>query len=82
MIIFGTFRGDRLTIRGSAMPHLMLSWQYALVAACALAIVAAVIKVGRLAGRPADRWAGWALWGGVARESVICPELSGQRICG
>ena len=49
------------------MPHLMLSWQYALAAAGVLAIVATVIRVGRLAGRPA----GWALWGGVARESAL-----------
>ena len=45
----------------------MLSWQYALVAAAVLAIAAAVIAVGRLAGRSA----GWALWGGVARESAL-----------
>ena len=45
----------------------MLSWQYALVAAAVLAIAAAVITVGRLAGRSA----GWALWGGVARESAL-----------
>ena len=45
----------------------MLSWQYALVAAAVLAIAAAVIRVGRLAGRSA----GWALWGGVARESAL-----------
>jgi PAP2 superfamily len=45
----------------------MLSWQYALVAAAVLAIAAAVIAVGRLAGRSAD----WALWGGVARESAL-----------
>ena len=51
------------------MPHLMLSWQYALAAAGVLAIVATVIRVGRLAGRPAG--GAWALWGGVARESAL-----------
>src|SRR5271166_4160338 len=45
----------------------MLSWQDALAAAGGLAIVAAVIRAGRLAGRSG----GWALWGGVARESAL-----------
>jgi hypothetical protein len=49
------------------VPHLMLSWQYALAAAGVLAIAATVITVGRLAGHSA----GWALWGGVARESAL-----------
>ncbi len=49
------------------MPHLMLSWQYALAVAGVLAIAATVIRVGRLAGRSA----GCALWGGVAAESAL-----------
>ena len=53
----------------------MLSWQYALAAAGGLVIVAAAIRAGRLtglmAGRPAGRWAAWALWGSVAWESAL-----------
>ena len=53
----------------------MLSWQYALAAACGLAIVATAISVGRLARRPAGRPAGpsaaWALSAGLARESAL-----------
>ena len=49
------------------MPHLMLSWQYALAAAGGLAAAATVIRAGRLAGRSAS----WALWSGVARESAL-----------
>ena len=49
----------------------MLSWQYALAAACGLAAVAAAGRAARLAGRPASRRAGWALWGGVAQESAL-----------
>lgn len=49
----------------------MLSWQYALAAACGLAAVAAVIRVARRAGRPASRRVGWALWGGVAQEAAL-----------
>ena len=53
----------------------MLSWQYALAAACGLAIVATVIGVGRLvrrrAGRPAGHSAAWALSAGLARESAL-----------
>ncbi len=53
----------------------MLSWQYALVAACGLAVVATVISVGRLVrhpvGRPAGHSAAWALSAGLARESAL-----------
>ena len=45
----------------------MLSWQYALAAAACLAVVAMVIRAGRLAARAAA----WALWGGVALESSL-----------
>ena len=56
---------------GSVVPHLMLSWQYALAAAGGLAVAAAAIRVARLARRP-DRHAGaWRLWGGVALESAL-----------
>ena len=53
------------------MPHLMLSWQYALAASGGLVIVAAAIRAGRLAGRTSGRPAAWALWGGVAWESAL-----------
>jgi hypothetical protein len=46
------------------VPHVGLSWQFALVAAVGLAIAATTIKVGRLTGR-------WGLWGGVAAESAL-----------
>ena len=53
------------------MPHLMLSWQYALAAAAGLAIAAAAIRLGR----PARRWpahaGAWRLWGGVTLESAL-----------
>ncbi len=52
---------------GSVVPHVMLSWQYALAAAAGLAVAAAAIRVARL-----SRQAGaWALWGGVALESAL-----------
>ena len=53
----------------------MLSWQYALAAACGLAIVATAISVGRMARRPAGRpaapSAAWTLSAGLARESAL-----------
>jgi hypothetical protein len=49
----------------------MLPWHYALAASCGLFIAAAVIKVGRRAGRMPGRSAPWALWGGVAWESAL-----------
>src|SRR6266567_2261799 len=49
----------------------MLSWQYALAAAGGLVIAATAIRAGRRAGRPAGRWAAWALWDGVAWESAL-----------
>jgi hypothetical protein len=49
----------------------MLSWQYALAAAAALAVVATAIRVARLAGRPVRHADAWALWGGVAVESAL-----------
>jgi hypothetical protein len=56
------------------MPHLMLSWQYALAAAAGLAIAATAIRLGRLAARRAgheDARRRWGLWGGVALESSL-----------
>jgi len=55
----------------------MLSWQYALAAACGLFIVAAVIRAGRLDRRTSGRPASWALWGGVAWESALLFGLYG-----
>ena len=55
----------------------MLSWQYALAAACGLFIVAAVIRAGRLDRRTSGRSASWALWGGVAWESALLFVLYG-----
>jgi hypothetical protein len=55
----------------------MLSWQYALAAACGLVIVAAVIRAGGLARRTTGRSAPWALWGGVAWESALLFVLYG-----
>jgi len=57
------------------VPHVGLSWQYALAAAVCLGIVATAIRVGRWAMRPAGGPAGpagaWGLWGGVAGESAL-----------
>ena len=57
----------------------MLPWQYALAASCGLFIVAAVIRVGRLAGRvrPGTIGRSWALWGDVAWESALLFGLYG-----
>jgi hypothetical protein len=55
----------------------MLSWQYALAAACGLFIVAAVIRAGRLDRRTSGHPASWALWGGVAWESALLFVLYG-----
>jgi hypothetical protein len=56
------------------MPHLMLSWQYALAAAACLAIVAAASRLGRRAARRAGHeraWRRWGLWASVALESSL-----------
>src|SRR6266702_3796111 len=53
------------------MPHLMLSWQYALAAAAGLVIVAAALRAGRLGGRSGKPAGPRALWGGVAWESAL-----------
>src|SRR5947209_17291360 len=45
----------------------MLPWQYAIAASCGLFVVAAVLRVSKVAGRSAS----WALWGGVAWESAL-----------
>src|SRR6266481_6204323 len=42
----------------------MLSWQYAVIIAGCLAIVATAIRAGRLAR-------GWTVWRGVAREAAL-----------
>jgi hypothetical protein len=54
-------------IRASAVPHVMLPWQYALAAAGGLTIDATAIRLARLTGR----WGLWGLWGGVAAESAL-----------
>ena len=65
---------------GSVVPHVMLSWQYALAAAAGLAVAAAAIRVARLGlpgllgllgRRPAGRSGAWALWGDVTLESAL-----------
>ena len=45
----------------------MLPWQYAIAASCGLFVVAAVLRVSKVAGRSVS----WALWGGVAWESAL-----------
>jgi len=55
------------------MPHLMLSWQYALIIAGCLVIVTAVSRVPRVA----PTWAGWSQWGGVAWEAALLFGLYG-----
>jgi PAP2 superfamily len=67
MMILGIFPGDRLTIRGSAVPHVMLSWQYALAAAVGLTIAATAIRLARLTGR----WRLRGFWDGLAAESAL-----------
>jgi hypothetical protein len=49
----------------------MLSWQYAVAAACGLAVAAAAIRVARPARRPGRPGGARALWGGVALESSL-----------
>ena len=51
----------------------MLPWQYAIAASCGLFVVAAVLRVSKVAGRSAS----WALWGGVAWESALLFVLYG-----
>jgi hypothetical protein len=51
----------------------MLSWQYALIIAGGLAIVAAASRVPRVA----RTWRGWHLWGGVAQEAGLLFGLYG-----
>jgi len=41
-----------LTIRGPVVPHVMLSWQYALAAAAVLAVLAGAISLAQRSGRP------------------------------
>jgi hypothetical protein len=55
------------------MPHLMLSWQYALIIAGSLVIVTAASRVPRVA----RTWTGWPLWGGVAWEAALLFGLYG-----
>jgi hypothetical protein len=55
------------------MPHLMLSWQYALIIAGGLVIVTAASRVPRVA----RTWTGWPLWGGVAWEAALLFVLYG-----
>jgi hypothetical protein len=55
------------------MPHLMLSWQDALIVACCLVIIAAASRVPRVA----RTWTGWGLWGGVAQEAGLLCGLYG-----
>src|SRR5580693_10725517 len=55
------------------MPHLMLSWQYALIIAGGLVIVTAASRVPRVA----RTWSGWPLWGGVAWEAALLFALYG-----
>src|SRR6516164_4659575 len=51
----------------------MLSWQYALIIAGCLGIVAVASRVARVA----RTWTGWALWGGVAWEAALLSGLYG-----
>ena len=55
------------------MPHLMLSWQHALIIAGGLAIVAAASRVPRAA----RTWTAWGRWGGVALEAALLCGLYG-----
>src|ERR1700735_2000052 len=55
------------------MPHLMLSWQYALIVAGCLGVVALVSRQPRVA----RTWHGWPLWGGVAWEAALLFALYG-----
>ena len=55
------------------MPHVMLSWQDALIIAACLVIVAALSRVPRVA----RTWTGWGLWGGVAWEAALLSGLYG-----
>src|SRR2546429_3987911 len=51
----------------------MLPWQYAIAASCSLFVVAAVLRVSKVAGRSAS----WELWGDVAWESSLLFVLYG-----
>jgi PAP2 superfamily len=55
------------------MPHLMLSWHYALIIAGGLVIVTVLSRVPRVA----RTWTGWNLWGGVAWEAGLLFALYG-----
>jgi PAP2 superfamily len=55
------------------MPHVMLSWPYALIIAGCLGLVAVASRVARVA----RTWAGWSLWGGVAWEAALLFALYG-----
>src|ERR1700732_2448257 len=59
------------------MPHLMLSWQYALIIAGGLVSVTAASRVPRVA----RTWTGWSLWGGVAWEAALLVGLSARWQC-
>ena len=51
----------------------MLSWQYALIIAGCLGLVAVASRVARVA----RTWTGWSLWGGVAWEAALLFALYG-----
>jgi hypothetical protein len=55
------------------VPHLMLSWPDALIAAGALIVVAVASRVPRVA----RTWRGWPLWGRVAGEAALLFALYG-----
>ena len=49
------------------MPRVMLSWQYALISAGCLGLVAVASRRPQVA----RTWRGWPLWGGVAQEAGL-----------
>jgi hypothetical protein len=55
------------------MPHLMLSWQYAMIISGCLLAVTVASRVPQVA----RTWSGWGLWGGVALESALLSGLYG-----
>jgi len=55
------------------MPRVMLSWQYALIIAVCLGLVAVASRIPRVA----RTWRGWPLWGGVAQEAGLLFGLYG-----
>ena len=55
------------------MPHVMLSWPYALIIAGCLGLVAVASRVAHVA----RTWTGWSLWGGVAWEAALLFALYG-----